>query len=486
MNLSREITSKLPDWFNPVLVKEIRQTLHSKAFWITSAIIVVLEALLWMFAKDISPYDKIALVREMSSVLAWLWVVGTVCILQPAISRWAEERHLDAVSPERTTSLSAWQIVAGKLGCHALIILWTALLVAPIITYLLIRINSASTILREVSVTGVLCGAAASFVVVLNLNIWATLTAMAVRIRRNATGGMGFFGWLVVVIGTMLIMNYGTLMAVLFEVEKIAFSVSMFLLVVMLVYGVLLLVSRIKPEQCNRMYPARLGGYLLLGCVILFFWQLAHNKQLDPHLAVFWVLLWASVYISFQSFLAAMEPVDMPKRMWLDAPKNPLAKALWFSCGTGAQCAWLHLLIPFAILNVLFFSKCFDPGISIFLVIALAFICYAVIYGAATAMLRMYFPKLNGGAIFIAISVLAVFFDLFIGDRYPEIAYASPGMYLLQQLFKALNDPDINDVYTGLSRMVIPIVSVAWCMICLMLLSAGYTAMKKNAISEQQ
>lgn len=486
MNLSREITAKLPDWFNPVLVKELRQTLHSKAFWVTSLIIAAIEAAVWLHVRNIPSFNVGKMVLTMQLVLSWLWLVGTVCILQPAISRWAEERHLDAIAPERTTSLSAWQILSGKLGCYALVILWTALLVAPLIAYLLVRINSAmdtaNEIVPQVNTCGVLCGALLSFVMVLNLNIWAVLTAMTVRIRRNATGGVGFFGWLVVVVGTMHVMSYGSAAAILFAEHQVTFGIILFFLIAVLIYGMLLAISQLKPEQSNRMFPARLGGWVLLTVAGTVLWILYKKEWIGQLEALIGILSWMSLYISFQSFLAAMEPLEMPKRMYLDAPKNLLAKAFWFSCGTGAVCAWVHLLIPFAVLNVLFFCKCGGEEAGVFLMIALGFNCYAIIYGAVTALLRIACPKLNGGVIYITIAIAAVVFDLLVSIKNPEIAYASPGHYLLRQLMEVMqnNDPDSSSIYTLVTGVVKPIISVAWCMICLMLLATGYAAQKKS------
>ena len=107
-DLIRKMTGALPDWLNPVYVKELRQTLHSKSFLVVSILIVLTELLMWNSARE-QLANGIWKTEDFAgtllyALLFYVWLLGSVAFLQPAISRWIEERNLDAVSPERTTA----------------------------------------------------------------------------------------------------------------------------------------------------------------------------------------------------------------------------------------------------------------------------------------------------------------------------------------------------------------------------------------------
>lgn len=469
------LTANLPDWLNPVYVKELRQTLHSKSFLIISGLILLVEFLLWYAAKTQFEHIRQELLLTeaefagtmLHALLAYVWLLGSVALLQPAISRWTEERQLDAVSPERTTNLSVWVILRGKLWLHVTLLSWVSVLSLPLFFWLYPKVEADA-------LRGYLCVAGLSFLLILNLNVWSTIVAMHMRIRRNVTGGIGFFGWFCLSVGTIFILLYQGVFVGVFKYEPDAlkiFVIAVFPLVMLLAYGGLLLVSVMKPEQSNRMFPARLGGYLLCGLTVLAGWGACKTFGVFMSDAVtVVVLLLIFFYIAFQSMLVVFEPLYMPERMKLDAPGNIFLKAVWYLCGTGSFCAWIHLLIPFAVVSALLFLDVFQIDIAVWLAMMLIFVSYSIVYGVVVYLVRLCFPKLNGGIILVLLCGGGWIIDVFLvlADL-AQVAYVSPVTYCVQRLADLMQGS-----YNGAQEEIIafasPVLIITWVCVVLMLI----------------
>ena len=485
-DLIRKMTGALPDWLNPVYVKELRQTLHSKSFLVVSILIVLTELLMWNSAREqlangIWETEDFA-GTLLYALLFYVWLLGSVAFLQPAISRWIEERNLDAVSPERTTCLSVRTILSGKLQLHVTLLVWCAILCLPLFFWLYPMVETA--LLQKY-----FCTAGISFLLILNLTVWSTIVSMNMRIRRNVTGGLGFFGWMSLSIGTVFILLYQGIFLAIFDLpEGVAqiFSIIIFTLLILLIYGVLLLVSVMRPVQCNRMFPARAGGYVLCLLTVICGYIAAREwGEKHSELVTCSVLILICGYISFQSVIAVFEQKYMPERMALDAPKNMPAKAVWYLCGSGLICAWSHLLIPFAAVSALFLADRFDESIIVFPAMLLMFVSYAVIYSAVVCLIRIRFPKWNGGIVLLVLFFTGWFADVILtAGQAAEYAYCSPLFYCFRQFFELLfsRSESLNDLQQNVVIFSKTVTLVAWGGIFLMLaVSAVCGVKRKNA-----
>lgn len=496
-NLIKKLTANLPDWFNPVYVKELRQALHSRSFWVVSIMVVVLEALLFYVTLEGldairrgNLWSGISLFPQMDDpesafsaqmlhiVLSHVWLFCAVGILQPTITRWTEERQLDAVAPERTTCLSAGTILRGKILFHVTLLAWIVLLLLPIFCWLCPKVTP--NMLRSY-----LCTASISFLLILTLMIWSTNVAMSMRIRRNVTSGLGFFGWGGLVIGTIFIFVYQNCLINLFQFSNYAleyYAIGIFTLVSLLVYGGLVLLAIMKPEQSNRMFTTRIGGYGLCLLTVLCGWIC--TKELADQITVTLVNITVFVlifgYIAFQSMLALFEPLYMPKRMSLDAPKNPLGKLIWYICGTGSICAWIHLLIPFALVTVFFYNNSLANFDVTFFSCLFVFCLYMIIYSTVGSLLRIRFPKLNGGAILLILCIFSWILDLvLIAHELYSLTYMSPVAYFIQR-YNDMQQQMYSNIQEVAVSFVEPVLIVAWACVILMLIVFIFMAMRKK------
>ena len=395
----------LPDWMNPVFVKDLRQTFSGKYLLIVSIIAVVLELLFFLpVCNNPSPNQD----QAMGTLLLYLEFGILLCavLMISHLSRWGNERASDAIAPERMTPLSSGTIIRGKVWAIIAIQCWGMLLWMPFAAYLWSFIHD------PVFTKSFLITICLWFLNQVAICIWAALISLVSKPQRTPSGLSKFGGSVFLVISGFILHGLlstftGLLMFIPDESELAKVILLLFAIPVILgTYGILLIYSTAASKHANKMFPARFGGLILLGIAA----AILHYCDMGFGSIIFLLL----TYLTFQFIVVCNDSCIQPERMKLDAPENPVLKFFWYFCGTGMKWGWLYNAVLFvAVLVLLQFT---DGGEGTLGRILIVDSCFAAIYAAITCWICLGFygrKVLNGPMTFLVIwigSLLATFF----------------------------------------------------------------------------
>ncbi|MBP5183048.1 MAG: hypothetical protein J6331_08495, partial [Lentisphaeria bacterium] len=112
-NFAEILNKSFPDGMNPVLVKELRQTLNGRTL-AGSFIGLVLISILFCFLESRSTTSGgVTGFFAIYSLIYWFMLILPAA---GCFSRWYVERGQDCLTPEYTTTLSPFTILNGKLS----------------------------------------------------------------------------------------------------------------------------------------------------------------------------------------------------------------------------------------------------------------------------------------------------------------------------------------------------------------------------------
>lgn len=399
----------LPDWMNPVFVKDLRQTFSGKYLLIVSIIAVVLELLFFLpvcnnprFGQDQATALLMFHYLEFGILLCSVLMISH-------LSRWGNERASDAIAPERMTPLSSGTIIQGKVWAIVAIQCWGMLLWMPFAAYLWSFIHDPFFTKIFLITIGLW------FLSQIAICIWAALISLISKPQRTPSGLSKFGGSVFLVISGFIL--HGLLLSfiasILFRIppiHELELSKDFLLLfaipVILGTYGILLIHSTAASKHANKMFPARFGGLILLGIAA----AILHYCDMGFGSIIFLLL----TYLTFQFIVVCNDSCIQPERMKLDAPENPVLKFFWYFCGTGMKWGWLYNAVLFvAVLLLLQFT---DGGEGMLGRILIVDSCFAAIYAAITCWICLGFygrKVLNGPMIFLVIwigSLITTFF----------------------------------------------------------------------------
>ncbi len=368
----------LPDDFNPVFVKEFRQTLKGAQLWTITGLILSAELLCFTFIEEFDHGDLYVYVNIILPLTSLLFI--------PLLNRFANDWGRDTLGPERATALSGWTILRGKLYLVFALLFWGVLISLPYPVYVLHKLDFVQT---EFCVYSGLV----LFGLLLNFILWAMRIAISGRQNTKSTGHAGIAAAFMI-IGTFfctpqvsaVLMNIQDATSGLESTQETEFGffvgLVLYFLAGMACYAILLTASGLAPFRSPfRQLPARLGGLLLfLVFAGLCIWEYgeiqerlaeinpeypASDEAIIINLAVliycFLPFGLAFVYVSFQGILAALEPVKTWPRFEKDSPKDPLGRLGMIFFGSGAVRSWIYAAVLMAVLVITahLFSKDF-------------------------------------------------------------------------------------------------------------------------------
>ena len=395
----------LPDWMNPVFVKDLRQTFSGKYLLIVSIIAVVLELLFFLpVCNNPSPNQD----QAMGILVFYLEFGILLCsvLMLSLLSRWVNERASDAIAPERMTPLPSGTIIRGKIWVIIALQCWGMLLWMPFAAYL------GSFIHDPIRTKSFLISIGLWFLDQIVLCIWAALISLISKPQRTPSGLSKFGGSVFLVFSGFILHGLlstftGLLMFIPNESELAKVILLLFAIPVILgTYGILLIHSTAASKHANKMFPARFGGLILLGITValLYYCDMGFGS-------IIFLLL---AYLTFQFIVVCNDSCIRPERMKLDAPENPVLKFFWYFCGTGMKWGWLYNAVLFvAVLLLLQFT---DGGEGAWGRILIVDSCFAAIYAAITCWICLVFygrKVLNGPMTFLVIwigSLITTFF----------------------------------------------------------------------------
>ncbi len=167
------------DWMSSILVKETRQAIKSRQFFIT-LILLVLAAIVCAFyalSPGRSDYNEASLGAVMMCGFLWILAVPLVLIIPFSTYRSLSREFDDGtIGVVLITTMKPWQIAAGKLGSAMLQMLLYLSVIAPCITF--------CYLLRGLSVQQIVIGLCGAVTVCFALNCLALALASLSSDRR--------------------------------------------------------------------------------------------------------------------------------------------------------------------------------------------------------------------------------------------------------------------------------------------------------------
>lgn len=108
------LNQRFPDSWNPILVKELRQSIRSGVLPCCLAIVILLELMVLYGVLTQAPGNEQIGQTLLSGIYLPIYFVLLLFAGGQIAMRWANERAEDGLAPEYNTPLSAGQIVSGK------------------------------------------------------------------------------------------------------------------------------------------------------------------------------------------------------------------------------------------------------------------------------------------------------------------------------------------------------------------------------------
>jgi hypothetical protein len=344
---SAGIVNRLDDWLNPIVVKEMRQAVKSRAVLIVLTMFLLLQLgyllvrLSYTNNRDAATLNLTA-GRDAFQVLQ-LILLGTCLLLIPLYTgiRLAAEHSDTNVDLLFISSLRPRSIIAGKLQASILLLLLVFSAFAPFMTF--------TYLLRGIDLP--------SIFLVLGLNFLAVLLGTQVAIFLGAIPanwgmkvmlglvGLGILGLL---FGSALSLSSGLLfLGVGFRYD----SVDFWLIAGAIVIGVVAImgllftwsVAVVSPPSANRALPVRLytlGGWLVTGGVALLLTR--HFRQPAP--LYIWMDL-VTLLLCGQLLTAINEREQWGQRVRRTIPSSWLLRGPLFLLYSGAAGGILFTLI---------------------------------------------------------------------------------------------------------------------------------------------
>lgn len=338
----------LGDKLNPILVKEARQSMKSKQFSVTFSLLLLLS---WIWTAIFVSFSVPDVFYEAWGIRLLIGYVIILSVPLFIVVPFAAFRSLAAETEDGTfellsiTSLSARQIVIGKLGSSILqmMVYYSALAPSIAFTYLLKGVDIASIGLLLLH----------SFVISVCLSILGLLAATVTRARH----------WQVlvsVVLVAALLIATIILDSIFIGMtqENVPFDspgfwvANLALLNLALAFGALFLViaaGQITFASENRSTPVRMM-LLLMQCMwigwLMFLWRWVDDRMSEPFL---WIMVFiAAIFWMVAGALMTGETAQLSPRAKRNLPQSLLGRILltWFNPGSGSG-------YVFAVVNLL-------------------------------------------------------------------------------------------------------------------------------------
>lgn len=323
MNVT-QIIDKIDDNLNPLLVKEIKQIVRTKFFWVTLILILLFEALfvstafLGVTKSNLSGSDIMSM---LFNALMFV-VLGAIPIYQA--SRFSGERSERLDELLYTTTITPQQIIRGKFLAGMVFVLFAYGLCSPfiVLTFYLPGVDVASTFVLMFFSLCIACTVMMGFLCIASIRV-----GPAVRRGLQVVGA--FF------LLTQYFSFFGMFMRSTFLIDfsspQVIKDGCLYLahmgIITYFLYGVASAI--ISPEGSNKMFWIRTRGLLVIIITFLINVALFGSGNLGVWFGIVLVTL------SFKLFVVVSEPTPMTTRIKREVPKNAIAKFLSFPFFTG-------------------------------------------------------------------------------------------------------------------------------------------------------
>ncbi len=421
---------RFDDWLNPVLVKEMRQSLHSRGILLLAGGLAALE----MFGLFLVIQSGARPNREAG----WAFFIGSIvlfgfCLILLATvycGRFAKERRAEELDLMNITTLSPWQLVRGKF-CSAVVV--EAQLFAVALPFMVISFY--------------LCGPGMGWILqiafLLFFSAWPLflLGLLIGSFGKRGLVALFFFFICCIFVSQGIVIGQGTVFREQIRVNYYAlFWIVLFLFMAT--------VAAVAPAGSDRMRPLRL--FLLIAAFgVIPGYRLIGGGSGDGFLRD-WGASWILV-ATVAAYLAAIEGREPGRRVLAELPFSPVLRPFRLLVSSGASSGLLFsLVLAAAGIGVAGIGGGLpEPEL-------ISGFGYALFYAGGALWLRRFiggfFPRFNGFAALCVVLAMFAFLPVLLGGVLnPEFWQADAAPWFLRTSFISLRFKGEGMVWTGLA-----------------------------------
>lgn len=330
-----DISQRIGDWFNPILVKEARQALKSKQFVLTFSLLLVAAwgwtaiAILMLMPGIYYRPSGVTLLWGYYLVLAVPMLLVVPLAAHRSLASEVDDGTLDLLS---VTNLSPKQIITGKLASAALQVMLYFVTLFPCVAF--------SYLLRGVDLLTIVA------LLGLTLGMASVLTVAGLFFASLATGRSGQLGMMVLMLVIVAISQFAIANTAYFVIsygitgsmeEFVAGGLSFFLFISTASYVLLrAAAAQLSPPSENRSTPIRVAliAHQVAIFSIITYALLKYGLDDEP---IYAAIAYMAGYWMLMGTLMVGESHVLTPRVRRELPSSLLARSVltWLTPGPG-------------------------------------------------------------------------------------------------------------------------------------------------------
>ncbi|MCK5844200.1 MAG: hypothetical protein KAG97_05785, partial [Victivallales bacterium] len=390
---SSSILEKLDDALNPITVKELRQTVNSRAISITIMSLLSLELFLMIvFIAQASNKKTMGYGQGFfTAVIGVLMFISLFGVCATSSQRFAKERNGEGTDVIHTTALKPLQIIFGKMASSFALGLFLFSLCLPFL--------GVSYFMRGIDISTIIFVVALSFTILVPIMQFSILTGAFGNVRASNA-------LLVLVVFSSFI----TLPGLLFGARPLLSGSTdtwlmllwtMYAAAVVTGFGFFASVAVLAPYHSNRAMPLRI--YLASYWLVSFLVGCAVNTSYGyrAFMAVFYIP--AVIIFSIYAAIAVGERDRQTRRVLKRTPKRAMFRLAYYLLSTGRGNGLLFsgffLLLTTAALELPILKPTFDAYFKDVLsgcsMAASVILIYGILAHFTASPIKRKIPKFN-------------------------------------------------------------------------------------------
>ena len=244
------------DWLSPIIVKELRQGLRSRAF--VGLFIILQVFMIFCVLVSLDEMDG----RRGGTAFFWTISTITLLMLQPlrGFATVFGEMKANTLELVQLTQLSSWRVVAGKWGA---LFLQTVLLVCAVLPYLTVRyfLGGIDIVTEAVALAWMLFGSGMLTAVAVAFSPYLTSVLGRIAVGAGVVAAFNITG----IFGSR---HFGSAPWIMDPSGLVVVAVVLGPLVLLELFE--LGVAKIAPPGENRTVFKRMVTFAIVGCAIVF------------------------------------------------------------------------------------------------------------------------------------------------------------------------------------------------------------------------
>lgn len=448
-NYSNHFHHSFSERFNPVYVKEMRQSIHSRAFGSLTFLFIIFELIICYFAytglfmtDDGGEAVRLADINTNLpfTVYMIIFMIAISVLPSSVLNRWALERNVDAMALEYTTPIAPGRLIRGKL--YAMIALSCYMAIIGMPGYLFLAASTEKYAIIPITIISL--AAMSSFYM---LGMMGVILGTAKRQMKNTQHilvgliviAFPFFGFIISSNSSPeQIGNPQTLTMILwacFIFDAWCYSI---------------IAGLLRPVMSNRFFPAHVTGMVLwILSLPVIAYSIGGNlfvtgmpkSEIQEAIFIAWGYL-GVFYAVLNMFIGACDKFKMSQRMSSEISRHGVFKGIVYFFSGGVYPAWLYSTVIFTVgaFAVLYCVKHELYKDHVGSCVLLLCAQYFFVYAQTVIILRYYYPNaLPSRIIMMVFAIVGVLTTISSIGNISSIRYLSPFGFI-----------ESNSIFTGM------------------------------------